>query len=102
MLWTLAGAMHAAFSALCVTLVAAFLLLVCTPALHAPVRARLRPAAVWAVEQGLGWVQTAQRWQSPLLTSLFTKSSASVSVTFYVRAPACCLLGRSCWGRSER
>lgn len=51
MLWTLAGALHAGFSALCVSLVAAFFLLVCTPVLHQPVRARLRPLALQEVEQ---------------------------------------------------
>ncbi|PRW39349.1 lipid phosphate phosphatase delta [Chlorella sorokiniana] len=83
MLWTLAGVLHAGFSALCVALVAAFLLLVCTPVLHQPVRARLRPLALQEVEQGLSWVLAAQRWQHPLLTSLFMHSSHSVSVTFY-------------------
>lgn len=34
--------------------------------------------------QGLSWVLAAQRWQTPLLTSLFMHSSHSVSVTFYV------------------
>lgn len=85
MLWSLAAALHAAFSTLCVTLVAAFLLLVCTPRLHAPVRARLRPAAVRHVERGLSWCVAAQRWQTPLLTQLMMHSSHSVSVSFYVR-----------------
>ena len=62
MLWTLAGALHAGFSALCVALVAAFLLLVCTPPLHAPVRARLRPLALQEVEQVRAWRGRGARW----------------------------------------
>ena len=83
MLWTAASVL---FSALCVTLVALFLILVCIPALHTPVRAWLRPIAVHHVERGLDIVLAAQRWQSPWLTTLFTKSSHSVSVSFYVSA----------------
>ena len=60
--------------------------------LHAPatctcqvvLRSRPRPL------QGLSWVLAAQRWQSPLLTTLFTHSSHSVSVSFYVSACFTC------------
>ncbi len=51
MLWTLAQAASVLFSALCVTLVSLFLVLVCIPRLHAPVRAWLRPLAVHHVER---------------------------------------------------
>lgn len=94
MLWTLAAALHGAFTALCAACVAGFLLLVCTPRLHAPVRARLRPAAIERVEGGLGWCVAAQRWQSPWLTALMTQSSHSVSVSFYVRPGSSACLER--------
>ncbi|PSC73444.1 lipid phosphate phosphatase delta [Micractinium conductrix] len=82
-MWHLAVALHAAFAALCGTLVALFLALVCVPCLHVPVRARLRPWTIHHVESGLEWVVAAQRLQTPWLTRLFTQSSHSVSVTFY-------------------
>lgn len=90
MLWAGLQALHAPFAAFCVALVAAFFLLVLTPRLHGRVRARLRPAVVFSVEAGLSWCIAAQRWRSPLLTALFTHSSHSVSVPFYVS----CLLAR--------
>ncbi|EFN52812.1 hypothetical protein CHLNCDRAFT_138478 [Chlorella variabilis] len=80
---TLGQAATGAFTALCLVLVAGFLTLVMIPRLHTPVRAWLRPHAIHHVESGLDLVLAAQRWQSPWLTQLFTKSSHSVSVTFY-------------------
>jgi hypothetical protein len=73
-----------AAQAVCTFLVASFLVLVCIPRLHTPVRAWLRPHAVHHVESGLDIVLAAQHWQSPWLTQLFIKSSHSVSVSFYV------------------
>ena len=151
-MWHLAVALHAAFAALCGTLVALFLALVCVPCLHVPVRAfgggarasftrrrcwvlhpptclaaslpqvraRLRPWTIHHVESGLEWVVAAQRLQTPWLTRLFTQSSHSVSVTFYVSVwwwcvcvgggggggHVCCgaLVGtsRALWGRRRR
>lgn len=83
MFWWLAGVVQAVFAALCASVVAAFLVLVCIPRLHMPVRARLRPLAILEVENGLSWVYEAQRFRRPWLTTLFSHSSHSVSVTFY-------------------
>jgi hypothetical protein len=84
MIFWLAATAQVLFTALCVSLVGLFLILVCIPRLHTPVRAWLRPLAVHHVERGLEVVVAAQKYQAPWLTSLFTKSSHSVSVTFYV------------------
>ena len=85
MLLTIADGVALGFQALCVTLVGLFLVLVLIPPLHLPVRRFLRPLAIFHVESGLDLVHLAQSFQSPWLTYLFTKSSHSVSVTFYVR-----------------
>ena len=94
MLLTIADAVAFGFQALCVTLVGLFLVLVLIPPLHSPVRQLLRPLAIHHVESGLDLVYLAQRFQSPWLTYLFTKSSHSVSVTFYVRHSGCSALLR--------
>ena len=74
----------ALFEVLSLSCVAGLLLLCCIPPLHLLLRAVLRPIVVFHVERGFEWVLWAQRQQHPVLTTLFTWSSHTVSVAFYV------------------
>lgn len=76
-----AGSLFEVLSLLCVF---SLLTLCCLPPLHLPLRTWLRPIVVFHVERGFQWVVWAQAHQNPLLTALFTWSSHTVSVAFYV------------------
>lgn len=80
-------------------LLAVFALLCCIPALHTTVRSALRPAVLRHVEEGLIWVDYAQSFHHPLLTSAFQASAHTVSVSFYVTVLPFCIWVSLCTGR---
>jgi membrane-associated phospholipid phosphatase len=76
--------LNAVFNAVCLCLVAGFVVFCCIPPLHVPARQLLQPFAIYHVESGLYWVTLLQtKYRTRAVTIIADSLCQSVSVGFY-------------------